>query len=852
MKSKLITTSLMYLIVTTFGISSGWSYLSADGTKLKSRYEDELKSLEKKLENVIPTPDERKKSDYLEARKAETEANTKLKEAQELQAKYGQAKALVDHAKGKWIGGAEKQIAKAKEMLKNADNDAERDAAKKELAAAEKSKQEGLKALEERQALLDDAEREKSNVEKALRAAEEELANAKTRTMQAIEDLGLNSLLSSDKLDGPLAKYTVIKEATPEALAEFGAQGREQEEFLDQILADDELLIQIAVADGAKKGNYGRAIQIYYDIQKASDKASEGTLQRLALAISLEHAVPISQRNPVADTDAPATVDPVKRYLQFEKAFLDKQLDPAFANLSVWDYRMVVDGNEPDETIVWGRKMLRNYRPDHITTDDNRWRYVALVRSDIPYGSQNVKDDKDELQFFQNILMNGGICGRRAFIGRFMLRAFGIPTTARPQRGHAALARWTPDGWVICLGAGWGNGWTKTSYKDDLDFLATTQARATGKHYLQVQRAYWIGGLMGEKKTFGLRSKDKPEFWNGVALYTQRSLIDAANSKTLAAVGEDIAEASDTREKIEIVEVDITEEDRKIRVDDNNVITIPATATSEPTSSNRNITFMPSTLGGMQLHYSRGANQEFEYTFQAPDDGKYALTARVATPSWKLNLLGTLNGDDQPINIPMPHTVGLWGITEPIAVELKKGRNVFRLRRDSEGSEKGITIKDFKLTPWEFHLKAPAADADEASAEKHGMSPSYKRILSNSLLQALASIDSAGKLKPLPMDLSITGSKVQLLEAKGNGILTFQAIDSGKVVPVSLEDLALEDHALLARLVARLIPDDQAANALAGIYMEALGDPSVAASYKQKAGPETVKEFTAMLGDPLQ
>jgi len=847
MKSKLIITSLTALIVTTLSISSGWSYLSASGTKLKSQYEDELKALEENLEKAISTPDQRKKSEYQEARKAETEANAELKNQQERQAKYGQAKALVDHAKGKWIGGAEKAIANSKEKLKNAKTDAEREAAKEELAKAEEGKQAGLKALEERQARLDEAESDKPKADQALKAAKLALADAKARTIKAIDNLGLNTLLSSDKLDGPLAKYVFLKKATPAALAAFGEQGREQQEFLDQILANDNLLKQIAVADGAKKGEYGQAIQIYHDIQKASDKASEGTLQRLALAISLEHAVPIKQRSPIAATDAPANVDPVKRYLQFEKAFLAKELDPAFAKLTVWDYRMVVDGDEPDETLVWGREMLRNFRPDHITTDDYRWRYVALVRSDIPYGSQDVKYDKDELQFFQNILMNGGICGRRAFIGRFILRAFGIPTTARPQKGHAALGHWTPDGWVICLGAGWGQGWTKTLYKDDLDFLATTQARATGQHYLQVQRAYWIGELMGEKKTFGFRSKDKPEFWSGIALYTQLSLIEAAQTKTLEAVGEDIAEASDTKEKIDIVKVDVTEEDRKIRVADNDVITIPATATSDPTGSNRQITFMPSVLGGMQLHYSRGGKQHFEYTFQAPDDGKYALTARVATPTWKLSLVGTVNGGDQSIEMPLPHTVGLWDTTEPVAVELKKGRNVIRFERNSEGSEKGITIKDFKLTPWELHLSAADAGESETTAEQEGMSESYRKLLGSFLLQALASIDAVGEMEPLPMDLSITSSKVNLLEAKGNGILTFKAIDSGKAVAVSLEDLALEDHALLARLVARLIPDNQAANALAGIYMESMGKSSIAAFYKQKAGAEVVEKFTAML-----
>lgn len=53
------------------------------------------------------------------------------------------------------------------------------------------------------------------------------------------------------------------------------------------------------------------------------------------------------------------------------------ELDPAFGQLTAWDYRMAVNGDEPDETLAWGRQMLRNDRPDHIATADYRWRHVA-------------------------------------------------------------------------------------------------------------------------------------------------------------------------------------------------------------------------------------------------------------------------------------------------------------------------------------------------------------------------------------------------------------------------------------------------------------------------------------------
>jgi hypothetical protein len=672
--------------------------LTETGQKLEARYVGQLETLKAEIVKALPAVDEVKKDAFMNSRVAEVAAEAQVEAAQKRMGEISTAKALVDHAKGKWIGGANKGIAAANAKLKKATTDAERQAAQQELARCLQNRKDGEKALKERQAAQDKAERGRPSVEKALKNAEQALTHAKVATLKAVKDLGFKPFLSSGKLDAQLAKYVVLLEATPRGLAAFSQQGEAQKQLIERMLSSDKLLLQMTVADGAKDGKYGQALQIYRDIRKASDMAGEGALQRLALAISLEHAVPIKQRNAVARTDASGTVDPVKRYLHFEKALLSGELDPGFKDLSIWDYRMVVNGDEPDEILAWGRKMLRNYRPDHITTSDYRWRYVAAVRSDIPYGSQDNKHDKDELQFFQNILMNGGICGRRAFFGRFMLRSFGVPSTARPQRGHAALAHWTPDGWVVCLGGGWGAGWTKTIYKKDLDFLATTQARAVGKPFMQIKRAQWIGDVMGEPRVFGLLSGN-PGFWYGSSLYSQKSIIEDAKTKTLAAVGEDIGEANETKEKVEIVKVTLTDKDRKISIDAKGLITIPAAGTCKPTKSTGKIIFMDSHLGGgKQLHYGRtGGHQEFEYTFDAPTAGKYKLTARVVTPSWKQSLLLRVNDAKQRAEIVLPHTVGMWDKTKPIEIELAKGKNVLRFSR--EGDVKGITIKDFTLSP---------------------------------------------------------------------------------------------------------------------------------------------------------
>jgi hypothetical protein len=537
--------------------------------------------------------------------------------------------------------------------------------------------------------------RDKEAAAKAYYAAKEALARAAKNALAPAKGVltDLEKFLASDKLDAQLVKYVVLAEATPRGLAEFAQQGREQEALVETLLADDGLMKQMLVAGGAKDGKYGQAMKIYTGIQKASAKTESGNLQRLALGISLEHAVPIGQSNPKAETDAPATVDPVKRYLHYEKAFLDGELDPGFKDLTVWEYRMVVNGDEPDWTLAWGRAMLRNYRPDEIATKDYRWRYVKAVKTEVKYGSQDVKNDRPSLQRYQNIIANGGVCGRRAFFGRFILRSFGIPTVRRPQRGHAAMAHWTPDGWVVCLGAAWPWGWT--DYGEGLDFAAYTQAREDERAFTEALKAQWIGDVLGEKRAFGFHAPASG-FWNGAALYRQRAIVEEAKAVALAAVGTNIGEANESKEKDAVEAVTITEADRKIVVGQDGVITIPAVACSKPTNSTAKIVFMKSYLGGMQLHYNRLGNpEEFEYVFEVPAAGKYALSARVVTTSADQHLLVAANDAKQPTDIAVPFTVGMWDKTQPVEVSLVKGRNVLRFSRNDP--VKGLTIKDFTL-----------------------------------------------------------------------------------------------------------------------------------------------------------
>mmetsp|Transcript_36316 Transcript_36316/g.41754 ORF Transcript_36316/g.41754 Transcript_36316/m.41754 type:complete len:457 (+) Transcript_36316:149-1519(+) len=353
-----------------------------------------------------------------------------------------------------------------------------------------------------------------------------------------------------------LHTFVVYNELTPQRLASSSAEHRNSVSRLLHREDNAILLEEMLIADGATNGNYGTAYDIYQDIQAECEEDNEKypILHRLAVAISIVHATPVTQTNPKEQDEEseepPETiVDPVRRYLNYAAAYLAGELDPAFDSWSIFELTFVVNGDEPDEISAWGRSTLRNYYPDHVTTSinnpDNTFLYGGIVQTDVPYGSSRVTNDVPTQQKYQNILMNGGICGRRAFFGRFMLRAFGIPTTARPSKGHAALCHAMPSNsnppsdWEVNLGGKWSKGWTNTKYVKDLDFLATTKARTYSPvEYYHVKMAQWLGDVLQETSVYGLYDptvKGRGQnplldpstigFWYHVSLMEQQAII---------------------------------------------------------------------------------------------------------------------------------------------------------------------------------------------------------------------------------------------------------------------------------------------------------------------------------------
>jgi hypothetical protein len=697
--------------------------LTETGKELESKYATMQNALKAEFEKALPKLDEAKIAAWQQAILAE-----------EGPAKEAAAKAA---AVAK-LQGAEENLRKLEENLKYGPQtleDAQADLARARARGEEDPEKANALANSERflasrqqevAKLKVDIEKAKTAIEQAKAALPEaikaaELATqahqkAVSATWQAMDALGADPILNTKSLDGKLARYMVLSSGTATGLADFAQKSPENAKLIDQLLANEPLMLQMLVADGPVDGKFGEAMKIYTDIQKASPKAKEGVFQRLAMAISLTHAVPVFKRNrPSSDLvkvtlemakDPSFFIDPLQRYLNYEKWYLAGELHKGFKDLSVWNLMRVVDCMDPDDALAWGRQMLHTLRSDCIPDDTDTLVFVNVVDKEIKYGSDEVKNDLPDLQVMQNILANGGICGRRGFFGRFMLQAFGVPSTERVEPGHSTIALWHPDGWVTRLGGRWGAGWMglgARSYGADTHFLASSQAREDANAFMRVKRGQWIASLMGESPKPGLVTKNpkptgkpgeivKSTTWSDLALHEQRRIIaqlDAAKPKSSVTPVFAEKEPSATG---------------KATVDAKGVITIPSAACSSPTESKRSlfrggqadlIVFVNNKAGETLLHLSRYAKSvdSFEYTFDAPKAGTYQLVADLAVPKPNQKLFATANGGTA-VEMALPYTIGLWGKSSPVEVELKAGSNILKFHGPARA-----TFKQFTLTP---------------------------------------------------------------------------------------------------------------------------------------------------------
>lgn len=146
--------------------------LAKDGERLEAKYAEQLKTLQAEIARALPVVAEQKKSALQKAREATKAAQAKADSTQKSSSDTKNIQAKIANWKKFWIGKANKGIDKAQADLKAATTDAQREAAKKEIAKWQANKADGEKHIAEAQAEVDRAKAGQPVLDKANQAAQ--------------------------------------------------------------------------------------------------------------------------------------------------------------------------------------------------------------------------------------------------------------------------------------------------------------------------------------------------------------------------------------------------------------------------------------------------------------------------------------------------------------------------------------------------------------------------------------------------------------------------------------------------------------------------------------------------------
>jgi hypothetical protein len=270
-------------------------------------------------------------------------------------------------------------------------------------------------------------------------------------SMDALVPIVTNDIrldLEPESLHVHLMKCAIIARQGPKEMAEFCQNHGDQ--YAKELLENEDVMREMLLNGGARNGKFLEAYKLFDELMElleADESMASDCHRRLAMGTALELVAP-----PNIFDSTTEFVDPKQRFLHYVQAHLNGELDPAFPYFTTWEYRHIVNSDATDEELQWGRDQLKRYNPALVNTDSSAMKYCKQVRSDVGYRTPNWGTGQ---RTYRKLISGGGKCGARAWMGRFLCKAFGTPAWGVKQPGHAAIARWTPDsGWETCFGAG--------------------------------------------------------------------------------------------------------------------------------------------------------------------------------------------------------------------------------------------------------------------------------------------------------------------------------------------------------------------------------------------------------------
>ena len=590
------------------------------------------------------------------------------------------------------------------------------------LLAALKSAKTSLEASKNLKKKLEDAQKKHpdddgyASLVDDLKEALDESQSSIQKLEEAVTNEGCaiaktsNLLTNLLQVEQCLLECTILVQATPKKLAEWvqespDSNGKLLDDFLlgcQRFLNGQSLMTVFLQQGGPSNGNYGPALAIYTQLQNEIQCATCDTLdllERLALAVALELATPVQIFK------QETYVDPLERFRYYAKLAKTDQLDEAFYNLSIWELRKVIDVNATHEDLTWAREFLKNYRPDEVAWKDEKWRYIEAVRTDVGY-----RHPDHEFENYQQLISAGGECGPRAFFGRFIAKAWGIPTWGCRQPGHAAMTHYTTSGWVVCLGADWPYSWWdddrycggETKTRHGPDFFEETKARNAPAdiYYKQVVLMECLAESLGETVE---EEFVETKFWRSLALAQRKCLAqEYGSNETITSETSSINNITTSKQPQEFTKIDAKQDEQS------DGVVIPASSFCDPPKPTNSVMILDSFTGGKQLHLSGDGTIEYELPANLAA-GTYELSANlVSVHQRQLPLVVQVKNNDsidgyelidEGQELEVPYTKGYWQDTESIRVDLGGSGGRLKFQFTHSLSSWGLSIKEFVLKP---------------------------------------------------------------------------------------------------------------------------------------------------------
>ena len=308
---------------------------------------------------------------------------------------------------------------------------------------------------------------------------------------------------------------------------------------------------------------------------------------------------------------------------------------------------------------------------------------------------------------YSNIPVGNGVCGPRAFFGRFTRLAFGLPTWGATQPGHAAMTTWSPDGgWHVLLGASWPSCWW--GGRSGPDWYLEAQAREVRADFQETLRGGWVAHALGEApagmdwdREGSTSGYGEGGPWSALMLYAKKITVASAPAVPRA-VGPAVVPS---KVAALIAKWPAKLPAPQVTTGADGTITIPAAAY---TSKNRSasLSVMKSNVGdsGEQVlnggcassvgpPCSQPTSSSWQYTVSVASADTYYLSANFTTWHMDQDLFVTVNGAPQTV-IPVFYTVGWWNQTEATPVKLVAGNNTISFYRSTA---RPLVFKAFHL-----------------------------------------------------------------------------------------------------------------------------------------------------------